>query len=147
MKKIFLISAIILTTSGGIYSQEIGVRFGNISGGNAAIDAVFGTSKYSRIHADVSFGSGVGIDLLWDFLDRPLGSKSLNLYLGAGPYTQIADPFWLGVAGEAGIEYHFKKAPIALGIDWRPSFSLVKITEFHPNVLGINVRFVFGKRR
>jgi hypothetical protein len=147
MKRIILIAAIVLSTFGYSYSQELGVRFGNISGGNIAIDGVFGTSKFTRIHADVSFGNGVGIDLLWDFLYRPVGGESVNWYLGAGPYAQFADPFWLGVAGEIGLEYRFNKVPIALGIDWRPSLSLIKTTGFHTNVIGINVRFVFGGRR
>ena len=30
-----------------------------------------------------SFGSGVGIDVLWDFLYRPLGDEAFNWYVGA----------------------------------------------------------------
>jgi hypothetical protein len=144
MKKLILIAAVVFMSFGYSFGQELGVRFGNISGGNVAIDGVFGTSKFTRIHADVSFGDGVGIDLLWDFLYRPIGGEAFNWYVGAGPYTQIADPFWLGVAGEVGLEYRFNKVPIALGLDWRPSLSLVSETAFHANVVGINVRFVFG---
>ena len=147
MKKLILITALVFTTFGYSYAQELGVRFGNISGGNVAIDGVFGTSRFSRIHTDISFGNGVGVDLLCDFLYRPVGGEALNWYLGAGPYTQIADPLWLGVAAEVGLEYRFNKAPIALGIDWRPSLSIINSTEFHANIIGINVRFVFGKKR
>jgi hypothetical protein len=96
-----------------INAQEIGVRFGNVSAGHVAIDGVFSTSKLGRIHADISFGSGVGIDALWDFLYQPLGEEAFNLYLGAGAYTWIDDPFWLGVEAEAGLEYRFKGVPLA----------------------------------
>lgn len=146
MKKLFLV----IITSIVIYSfssaQELGVRFGNVSAGNVAIDGVFSVSKFSRIHADVSFGNGVGLDALWDFLYRPLGDEAFNWYLGAGPYMQIDDPFWFGAAFEAGLEYRFKEAPIAIGMDWRPRLSIVETTDFHVEGFGFNIRYVFGKK-
>jgi hypothetical protein len=147
MKKIGLITVVLFMTISYSYGQELGVRFGNISGGNAAVDVIFGTSKYTRIHTDVSFGNGVGVDVLWDFLYRPIGGEAFNWYVGAGPYIQISDPFWLGVAGEIGIEYRFNQVPIALGADWRPALSIVESTEFHTDIFGINVRWIFGKKK
>lgn len=35
--------------------QEIGVRFGKVSGNNVAVDGVFETGSGSRIHANVCF--------------------------------------------------------------------------------------------
>jgi hypothetical protein len=144
MKKVILIIAVVLATCSYSFAQEIGIRLGNISAGNAAVDAVFGTSKFTRIHADVSFGNGVGIDVLWDFLYKPIGSSPINWYAGVGPYTQIDDPFYLGVVGEAGLEYRFNKVPIALGVDWRPTFSIIESTNFYADVFGFNARYVFG---
>jgi hypothetical protein len=146
MKKTILILTLFLTIGGYSFAQEIGVRFGNVSGGNVAIDAMIGTAKFSRIHADVSFGNGVGIDLLYDFLYRPLKGEAFNWYVGAGPYTVIGDPFWLGVVAEAGLEYRFKKTPIVIGADWRPQFSIVNTTEFSVEGFGVNLRYCFGKK-
>jgi hypothetical protein len=146
MKKIVLILTMAFTVGVCSYAQEIGVRFGNISGGNVAIDAMLGTSKFSRLHTDVSFGNGVGIDLLWDFLYRPLKGEAFNWYVGAGPYTQIDDPFMLGAVAEAGLEYRFNKAPIALGLDYRPQLSIINTVEFSWGGFGFNVRYVFGKK-
>lgn len=127
-------------------AQELGLRFGNVTGGNVAIDGVFSVSKFSRVHADVSFGNyGVGIDALWDFLYRPLGDEIFNWYVGVGPYIQIDDPFYLGVVGEIGLEYRFESVPLAIGLDWRPSVSIIETTDFHPEMVGLNVRYVFGK--
>lgn len=145
MKRVFLFVFIAFSCYGYSTAQEVGVRFGNISAGNVAIDGVFATSKFTRIHADVSLGDGVGIDVLWDFLYRPIGGEAFNWYLGAGPYIQIADPFWLGVAAEAGLEYRFKTVPLAIGADWRPGLSIIETTDFHADVFGLNVRWVFGK--
>jgi hypothetical protein len=146
MKKTLLAAIISFALIGFVNSQELGVRFGNISGGPVAIDGVFGTSDFSRIHADISFGNGgVGLDALWDFIYRPLSGEAFNWYLGAGPYTWIDDPFWLGVAAEAGLEYRFNSVPIALGIDWRPRLSIIEETDFHWEGFGLNARFVFGQ--
>ena len=77
----------LLTTN----AQELGLRFGDVSGGNVAIDAIFSTGEFNRLHADVSFGNGVGADLLWDFFYRPLGGEAFNWYMGVGPYLGIFD--------------------------------------------------------
>ena len=146
MKKILLVSALILS---GIFisnAQELGVRFGNISGGNVAIDGIFSTGEFSKIHADVSFGNGVGIDVLWDFLYRPINGEAFKWYVGAGPYTFIGDPFQLGVIAEIGLDYHFNKVPISISADWRPFFRIIDNTDFGAEGFGVNVRYVFGKK-
>ncbi len=154
MKKLLLIVAVIIASYSYGNAQEVGVRFGDVSGGNVAIDGIFGTGDFNRIHADVSFGNGVGIDVLWDFLYRPLGGEAFNWYAGVGPYIMIGDGnngddnndgnFDLGVAGEVGLEYRFNSVPIALGVDWRPMLEIVDNTDFHAGGFGLNVRYVFG---
>jgi hypothetical protein len=128
-------------------AQEIGIRFGDALGNNFAIDGVFSTGEFNRIHADVNFGdSGVGIEALWDFLYRPLGGEAFNWYVGAGPSLLLGDPFILGVSGEIGLEYHFNGAPIAIGADWRPIVTIVEDTDFFADMFGFNVRYVFSKK-
>ncbi|MDB4582707.1 hypothetical protein N9164_06115 [Draconibacterium sp.] len=144
MKKILLIVAIAIATYSFSNAQELGVRFGDVSGGSVAIDGIFAAGQFSRLHGDISFGDGVGIDVLWDFLYRPLGDEAFYWYVGAGPYMVIDDPFWLGVAGEVGLEYRFEAVPIALGLDWRPELSIIEKTSFHAGGFGFNVRYIFG---
>jgi hypothetical protein len=125
-------------------AQEIGVRFGDVTGNDVAVDAVFSAGKFSRIHADVSFGNGgVGADALYDFIYRPIGEESFNWYLGVGPSVFIGNGFLLGASGEIGLEYKFKSAPIAIGLDWRPTLWIVENTNFHAGGFGLNVRYVF----
>jgi len=143
MKKALFITLLSISFLSFAGAQELGIRFGSVTAGNVAIDGIFSTGKFSRLHADLSFGSGVGADLLWDFIYKPLGKEPINWYLGAGPYMQIDDPFWFGVAGEAGLEYRFNSVPLAIGLDWRPRLSIVEITDFHAEGFGFNVRYVF----
>ena len=142
MKKYFLVIIVVAGFS-TTNAQELGVRFGSITGGNVAIDGIFSMGEFSRIHADVSFGNGVGIDVLWDFLYRPLPGEAFNWYVGAGPYTFIGSNFELGVVGEIGLEYHFNEVPLAIGIDWRPYLRIIDNTDFVVKSGGLNVRYVF----
>lgn len=142
--KNFILSALLFGALQFGNAQEIGIRFGDVARNNVALDAVFATGKFNRIHADISFGGdGVGVDALWDFLYKPLGGESFNWYVGAGPSMSIDDDFWFGVSGEIGLEYRFKGAPIALGIDYRPTFWIVDESDFHAGGFGCNVRYVF----
>ncbi len=145
MKKLLIISAVLLAFTGTVKSQEIGIRFGDALGARYAIDGIFSLGDYSRIHADVAFGNGVTIEALYDFLYKPLGDEALNWYVGVGISLGIQDPFILGVPGEIGLEYHFNGAPIAIGADWRPVFIIIENTEFHAGGFGFNIRYVLGQ--
>lgn len=134
---------IILSALNTINAQEVGVRFGSVTGGNVAVDAIFSTGEFSRIHGDLSFGNGMGIDLLWDFLYQPIANEDFNWYVGVGPYTFIGDPFALGAVGEVGIEYIFEDVPISLSADWRPYFRLIDNTDFGVLNFGLNARWIF----
>ncbi len=146
MKKLTLALFFLTCTLGTLHAQEIGIRAGAASGGYYAVDGVFSTGEFNRIHADLSFsGYGVGIDALWDFVYRPLDIEGVkfNWYAGAGAFTYIGDPFLLGVAGEVGIEYRFKEVPIVLGLDWRPAFSIITRTDLFLQGFGFNARWAF----
>jgi hypothetical protein len=144
MRKIFLVF-VLFCASQFVSAQEIGFRLGDVAGGNdAAVDGVFSLGKFSRIHADISFGNGgVGIDALWDFLYKPVDGESLKWYLGVGPSMNINDNFLLGASGEIGLEYRFQEVPIALGLDWRPTLWIVEETDFHAGGFGFNARYIF----
>jgi len=141
MKTLTLILAFMLITTIAS-AQELGVRWGDVTGGDVAVDGVFAMGEFSRIHADISFGNGVGLDLLWDFIYKPLGGEALNWYAGVGPYAVFDDPFTLGIVGELGLEYRFK-FPISVSADWRPSFQIIDNTDFHAGGFGLNVRYIF----
>jgi len=159
MKKLLVLTVFALCSC-SIFSQELGVRVGDVLGNNIAIDAMLRSGKFNRLHVDVSFGDdnsssndnstangGFGVELLWDFLYRPLKGEAFYWYIGAGPSLLFADDFWLGISGEAGLEYRFKSAPIALGADWRPTFWIIDETDFRGGGFGFNARFIFGHKK
>ncbi|MBI1315590.1 outer membrane insertion C- signal [bacterium] len=142
MKKLFL--NLCLIVSAGLSAQEVGIRFGNVSGNNVAVDGVFSVGDWSRIHANASFGDGLGLDALWDFVDKPIGGEAFSWYAGVGPSMYAGNElFLLGASGEIGLEYHFNTVPFALGLDYRPTFWILEETEFEFGGFGLNVRYVF----
>ncbi len=145
MKKVILTLGLVLGLSLATNAQELGLRFGGMSGHSGlAIDGVFGVGA-GRIHADAGFfNGGFAVEALWDLLYKPLGGESFNWYLGVGPSISVWESYFgLGVSGEAGLEYRFNGVPLALGVDWRPTFWILEETSFHGGGFGLNVRFVF----
>jgi len=142
-----LLMGLTLFMSIAITAQEVGIRFGNTAAAgqqnNVAVDGIFSAGEFSRIHADISFGDGVGIDALWDFVYKPLGEENFHWYAGVGPSLFIGNNFSLGATGEIGLEYVFRATPIAIGIDYRPTFWIIENTSFEWGGFGLNVRFRF----
>ena len=141
MKKFLFVSVIALFFALSTNAQEIGIRGGNIVGGNVAVDFAW-AFKAGRLHSDLSFGNGVGVEVLYDFLYKPIG-EGFYFYVGLGAYILIDDPFKFGIPAEGGVEYRFGSIPIAIGIDWRPAFTIIDNTDFNWDRFGINARFVF----
>ncbi len=143
MKKILVLFAAV-TLSCAAQAQEVGIRWGDALGNNYAVDGIIALGDYSRIHADVTFGDGIGLEALYDFLYRPVGDSPINWYVGVGPSMRLDDPFVLGVSGEIGLAYYFD-FPMSISADWRPTFVIIEDTDFNTGGFGINLRYVFGQ--
>ncbi|WP_430815440.1 hypothetical protein [Carboxylicivirga sp. RSCT41] len=146
MRRLLFVFALLASITFNSNAQEVGVRFGGSNGnGGAAVDGVFSLGQFSRVHGNVAFWDGyMGLDVLWDFLYRPLGEEAFNWYVGVGPSTLIGDEFWLGASGEIGLEYRFNEVPLVLGMDWRPTFWIIDDTNLGVDSFGLNIRWVFG---
>ncbi|MDN3643683.1 hypothetical protein QWY87_13280 [Lutimonas halocynthiae] len=143
MQKIVLFCCLIFF-SYQVSAQEIGIRFGDMTGNNIGIDATI-PIKDKRIHATVSFGSNVGLDLIYDFAVASIfRSPDLRYYAGIGLTTLFASEFKLGVMGELGIEYSFPRTPISVGLDYRPAIIVIEKMDFIYGNFGLNVRYRFN---
>ena len=136
------------------YKGAVGLRFGywstlNLSGkffinDNSAIELNLGTRSYfSARYVEV-----VG---LYERYNSVSDVEGLNWYYGGGlslgTYTDIDDATLLvGLAGLAGIEYKFKDTPIAISLDWMPTFFISNsyfTSSFAANRGGLAVRYTF----
>lgn len=124
-------------------AQEIGIRFGDMYGNNIALEATI-PIKNKRIHTAVSFGSNVGLDVIYDFaVESMFRSPDLRYYAGVGLTTLFASDFKLGVTGELGIEYGFPRTPLTVGLDYRPAIVIIEEMDFIYGNFGLNVRYRF----
>ncbi|MCV9385438.1 outer membrane insertion C- signal [Reichenbachiella ulvae] len=160
MKKLLLVGLFAFAFAGA-QAQELGIRSGVSAGNNVAVDALLSVGEFSRIHANASVGGGIGVDVLWDFFYRPFdisGENGFGWYMGVGPSMYAGrryghwgnDPlltdnvFLLGASFEIGIDYHFD-FPLALAVDYRPTFWIVEETHFGAGGFGVMARYCFGK--
>ncbi len=144
MKKIIFLAAFAFGFVGFSYGQELGIRLGDVTGGDVALDALFTTKKSTVIHADASFGNGgLGLDVLWDFVYSPLGDLPLNWYVGVGPSAFIGDDPTIAGMAELGLSYKIKEIPLSISGDWRPALILVETTDLYFGYFGVNIRYVF----
>jgi len=147
MKKLLVLSSFLFMSYAG-FSQEVGVRFGDVLGNDIALDMMLHTGSGNRLHADLSFGNDFGLELLWDILHKPFGNSNFYWYLGLGPSMIFGDDFVIGVSAEAGLEYRFASLPLVIGADWRPGyFFLSDNSYFEEGGFGINARFAFGSSK
>ncbi|MGY6648548.1 hypothetical protein [Wenyingzhuangia sp. IMCC45574] len=140
MQKIFFTLLLVFISSKS-FSQEIGIRFGEFTNSNVAIDGIVNFDDNSRLHGDITFGNGIGANLLYDFKVDAIDKTDFQYYFGLGLGTFIGDPFVLGINGETGVEYLFKKTPITLGVDWRPQLNIIAKTELKILQFGVNIRY------
>ena len=126
-------------------AREVGISFGDVFDNTMAIDRLFTVGEVCRVHAHLSFGHGVIVEALCDFLYRPNGGQAFNWYLGLGHYMLIDDPFYLGFSGKLAVHYHFNQVPVQVSAERRPTFWLIEETEFRGGGFGVNVRYLFGQ--
>jgi len=145
MKKLFILSSFLFISYAG-FSQEAGIRGGDVLGNDIALDLILRSSSATRIHADLGFGSNFGLEVLFDFVNRGLGDGGLSFYLGLGPSFLFTEDFLWGLSAEAGLEFHFNNLPLAIGADWRPTYYFDDNIDFEAGGWGVNARFDFGGR-
>ncbi len=143
MKKIHLFFISFIFFSKLISAQEIGLRFGEMTGNNVAIEGAIAWQD-SRLHSNISFGDTVGIDFVYDFVFLPaFNLDNFYYYLGIGITSVFGSNFKFGGVGEVGVEYRFVKSPIAVGLDYKPAVLVLPKTDFVWTNIGFNIRYVF----
>lgn len=154
--RIILITLFITTISFQARSQDyihsIGLR-GGLSQGI--------TYKYFMNRTDAFEGilamrwNGFYVTGLWERHTQAFDVDRLYFYYGGGGHIGFWDsnttPWFdngssntvLGVDGIIGLEYVFYEIPLNVGIDWKPAFNLIGVTNFWGSELGISLRFYF----
>ncbi len=138
MKKL-IVSAVLLMGLGitakaqEISKNALGLRLGDNNGFGAEISYQKGLSNNNRLEADLGWRNNHDVSAfkltgiyqwLWEI------DNNFNWYAGAGAGlgswstsgSNGSSGSFAYVAGDVGIEYNFKDAPILLSLDYRPEF-------------------------
>ncbi|MFI3328155.1 MAG: hypothetical protein SNH79_03075 [Rikenellaceae bacterium] len=109
-------------------------------------------SDENRIEATLGLG-GYGFDAsatyqrVFDLADLDKGG--FNWYVGGGAVlgawtkSGYANGFSLGVAAQAGVEWGFKKVPVVISLDYRPTLYFIPDFKFHATGFGLSARYAF----
>lgn len=171
MKKIAVLFCGLLICAGTCYAQKgdaaIGLRL--------SPDGIGFTGKYfvdRNIAFEGQLNAGGVMGLQGESFNAvglleyhiPLPDPSWHLYFGGGAHVGVwneydADyyvnerrrldrdkDFILGIDGVGGVEYMFKRAPVALSADIKPAINLLSDVDFFShNMLGISAKYYFGR--
>ena len=124
MKKFFAIAALMvatLTVSAQEYNWAVGVRGGALSGltvkknlGENAIEAGISLNEYF---------TNIEGTYQWQ---QPVIAEGFNLYYGVGAYVGLAQQYLgVGAEGVVGLEYKIPEVPLAISLDYRPTFNIL----------------------
>lgn len=160
MKKIVLLSCLgfgIAVSSFGqsISKNALGLRLGDNDGFGAEISYQRGLSKTNRLEIDLGMRSSDNVDAfkltgIYQWVWKIEGG--FNWYAGVGgglgswsydgPGSDDSGSF-VFAAGDIGIEYNFKEAPIQLSLDARPEFGFSDYNDDLGFDIGLGIRYRF----
>lgn len=167
MKKVILsvlLAVLAISVSAQINPKAIGLRLG---GGNGfGTEVSFQKMLNSKNRLELDFGIHSEGDRYYNY--SAIGASGIYQwtwaidggfywFAGAGGQVGIWDynnkpnhdyddsGVWLGILGQAGIEYHFSEIPLMIGADTRPGFIFTKYedSDLMDMDLAISVRYTF----
>lgn len=133
-----------LTVSAQDYNWAIGVRGGALSGLTAKKNL-----GGNAVEAGLSLGAHtINVDATYQW-QQPIIADGFHLYYGVGAYAGLytsenVGHLHLGAEGVVGLEYQIPGAPIALSLDYRPTFNILGgfgYSNFYN--FGLGVKFCF----
>lgn len=101
---------------------------------------------------------GINLTGLYTVNKAVFSEPGFNFFIGGGGHIGFWErkysPWWkedddfdtrmvIGLDGQIGLEYTFRKIPLNLSVDWKPAINLVGITNFWGSDAGLSVRYTF----
>lgn len=143
---LFVLSAFVVGLSAQSYKTAGGLHI-DFGDGSTLVGPHlkhFFTNEYAG-QVEVLFGSNVTVLGLEGSYNQPVaGARGLAWNIGLGPQAFI----WSGDTQFAlrpftGLEYTISNAPINIGLDWRPLWTLTDNSHFTAGRFGLSLKYVF----
>jgi hypothetical protein len=146
MKKLYFISIVLFTSGYLLNAQPYNNGAGFKAGYSSGLTYKYFIDKTSALEAQALYNKhGFQLTAFYKFQFTPYARKRLFYYFGIGPYGgEWNGEFALGAAALAGSEFVFRKAPLILGIEWKPMINIYKIFDTAIPDLSITAKVVLN---
>lgn len=124
------------------YEHAVGIKAGYSSG---VVYKLF-LDKNGVLDGQALYNShGFQLSALYGYQFTPYAKKRLFYFAGLGPYGGNWDEeFALGVALNLGAEFVLRKAPLVMGLEWKPMFNLYKVSDYAIPDIALSVKVVLN---
>lgn len=155
-KQIFIIAIFAIVITGQVKAQEyinaIGLRGGLAQG--ITFKHFLSTQDAAEGILAVRWG-GFFVTGLYERHLPAFDTDGLYFYYGGGAHIGFWDNVssgWfddgisytvIGIDGILGLEYVFNEIPFNIGVDWKPAFNLIGVTNFWGSNMALSLRFMF----
>ncbi len=129
---------------GARLAERFGVTWKSFLNDNSAIE-VIGYTNILRNQEPLF----VGATGLYEIHNDIASVEGLQWYYGGGAHVGlflddiIADKLFAGLDGILGLEYKIPDVPVAISVDWIPTYDLVGDSGFYARNGGLSVRYTF----
>jgi len=162
MKKLIVLAiAIVISVStyAQNYKSSVGLRLGYPTAGtyktfvseSSALEGIVGFGSYSSYLSYINLRANYLIHTDFESVDK------LQWYYGAGVgafiwsydnfyYTERSNNLGIGISGIIGAEYTFEDIPLAVSIDWAPTFIVSGIgSGFGSGYGALNIKYILAQ--
>ena len=142
MKRLMFISICMVLVQGELqaqpYKNAVGVRAGYSSG----ITFRHFTRREPFLEGMALYNMhGFQFTALYGYQFTPYAKKRLYYYGGAGLHAgNWQEEFSLGTAVALGAEFAFRKAPVIIGLEWKPMVNLLRVFDAGIPDLAVTLR-------
>ena len=124
------------------YEHAVGIKAGYSSG---VVYKLF-LDKGAALEGQALYNKhGFQFTALYEYHFTPYAKRRLYYYAGFGPYGgEWDEEFALGAAVCIGSEFVFRKAPLTMGLEWKPMINLYRIFDYAIPDIAMTVKVVLN---
>jgi len=145
MRKTLIVIVFLALTTGAFaqpepYRHAAGIRAGYSSG----LTYKLFIDRNINIDVQALYNKfGFQLTAMYEYQFSPYGKQRLQYYAGIGPHggNWDSEPA-LGAAVVVGLEFVFRKAPVVLGVEWKPAINLYKAFGYAIPDFGVTAKVV-----
>ncbi len=142
MKSIISISILLLMITVGSQAQPYRNAVGVKAGFSSGVVFKHFTDKRIALEGQALYNPfGFQFTALYEYQFTPYAKERLYYYAGGGLHSgNWSDEFAVGAALLIGSEFAFRKAPLIIGLEWKPMINFFRIFDYGPADLALTVK-------